>query len=240
MVGDIQDVGAVGYARLLERGEYLSDLLIDERAEPVVTGPGQAHLGIVIKIVIAREAPFDRCLDRVSPRTLATIGGRHVDPLVRIKLAELLRRSEGVVRRHEGDEKNPRAIVQLARLFPQPGAGGLCHAAIIIGVVGLTPTDVARKVLVRTQCRRSGPQHGLGPALGPRRVHGQDLGVEAVRVVLRAIVELAYGDAGANSRHDPVAPGGDRAVVHLRARPVTMLVHMEPRRHGGARGHADR
>ena len=236
MVAGVDDAGCLREAGFLQCGQHAADIVVEEGAEAVIGGDGDPARLVVEEAVIGLGLGIGLDPGMARPAPVVPRQG-HVRRVV--KGEEGLGRDQREMRADEGDEQHPRALRRRS-LFAQPAHRLVRDRPVVAGVAALAGADLARELRPAETDRHGVLDRAVHIALAVHDMQRADLGVEAGRVRLVAVMQLADGEHRAARRLQRMAPAGHAAVIGVAVVPGADLVDMAPGGEGGAGGHADR
>jgi hypothetical protein len=240
MVGCVDHRRVVVQPGVAQCREDAADVVIGPAAQTVVGGKGrQPFFSAAELLFVAREVGVG--LDPgVSHVTGARVQLGQRQTVERVQVEAALRRQRREVRRHQAHVEHEVFAAALPGLL-QPFDAASRDGVIVLGVRRLARADGLAQHALAARLADAGvadrcPHH----AHAAGHVHGQVLGVEAGRVFLGPVVQLADAldpDALLLQR---MAPATGLAAVGRCVVPMPGAVHAMTDGKGGARRHADR
>ena len=224
MVAGVDDARRAGEPGRLQRGQHATDIVVEEGAEPVVGGDGHPARLVVEEAVIGLGLGIG--LDPGMARAQAVVlRQRHLRRVVEGE--EGLGRDQREMRADEGDEQHPRAV-RSPGVPGQPAHRLVRDRPVVAGVAALAGAELARELRPAEADGHGVLDRAVHVAPAVHDMHRANLGVEAGRVRLVAVVQLADGEHRAARRLQRMAPAGRAAVIGVAVVPGADLVDMAP------------
>ena len=236
MVAGVDHARRAGEPGCFQRGQHAADIVVEEGAEAVIGGDGHPARLVVEEAVIGLglRIGFDPGMARAQAVVLRQ---RHLRRVVEGE--EGLRGDQREMRADEGDEQRPGAV-RSPGVPGQPARRLVRNRPVVAGVAALAGADLARELGPAEADRHGVLDRAVHIALAVHDMHRADLGVEAGRVRLVAVVQLADGEHRAARRLQRMAPAPHAAVIGMPVVPGADFVDVAPGGESGPGRHADR